>query len=138
MPTVPDAVTGETIPASWGDAVAGAINAMVGLVLPFAGSSAPAGWLLCDGSSVLRATYADLFAVVGTTYGSADASHFNVPDLRGRFPLGKAAAGTGSTLGAVGGAIDHAHAGERKPALNARLHVHGLPLLIRRRCSDRG
>lgn len=56
-----------------------------GAVIAFAGSAAPAGYLICDGSSQLRAgALAALFAVIGTTYGSADGSHFNLPDLRGR------------------------------------------------------
>lgn len=81
-----------------------------GLVIPYAGSSAPTGWLLCDGSAVSRTTYANLFGVVGTTFGVGDGSTtFNVPDLRQRFPLGKAASGTGSTLGSTGGAINHTH-----------------------------
>lgn len=70
----------------------------------------PAGWLVCDGSAVSRTGYADLFALFGTTFGVGDGSTtFNLPDLRGRFPLGKAASGTGSTLGGTGGAIDHTH-----------------------------
>lgn len=84
----------------------------VGTVIPYAGSSVPTGWLLCDGTAVSRATYAALFTVVGTSYGVGDgATTFNLPDLRQRFPLGKAASGTGSTLGATGGAIDHSHTG---------------------------
>src|SRR5690606_38194219 len=76
------------------------------------GTSAPSGWLLCDGAAVSRNTYARLFSVLGTTYGAGDGnSTFNLPDLRQRFPLGKAASGTGSTLGATGGAIDHTHSG---------------------------
>lgn len=66
---------------------------MVGYVVT-AGAE-PAGWLLCDGRSVLRATYSDLFSAIGTTYGSADGTHFNLPDFRGRSPLG---VGTGSGL----------------------------------------
>jgi hypothetical protein len=73
-------------------------------------AAAPTGWLLCDGSAVSRATYAALFAVVGEVYGAGDGSTtFNLPDLRQRFPLGKAASGTGNALGATGGAIDHTH-----------------------------
>lgn len=59
-----------------------------GIVSPYAGSSAPSGWLLCDGSSKLRADYPDLFAVIGTTFGSVDGTHFTLPDLRSRFPVG--------------------------------------------------
>lgn len=61
-----------------------------GSVIPYAGSSSPAGWLLCDGQAVSRSTYAALYAIVGTTYGSGDGSTtFNVPDLRGRVVAGK-------------------------------------------------
>lgn len=59
-----------------------------GAVQPFAMSAAPTGWLKCDGSSVLRATYADLFTAIGTTFGSADGTHFTLPDLRGEFVRG--------------------------------------------------
>lgn len=84
----------------------------VGAVLPFAGTVPPAGYLLADGSAKSRTTYARLFAVIGTTYGAGDGSTtFNLPDLRQRFPLGKAASGTGSALGETGGQIDHVHTG---------------------------
>lgn len=72
-------------------------------------NTAPSGWLLCQGQSLLRTDYPALFAVIGTTYGAVDGTHFTLPDLRQRFPLGKAASGTGNTLGATGGAIDHTH-----------------------------
>lgn len=92
------------------NALVNALNAMTGVVAPFAGTSAPAGYLLCDGTPYSRTTYADLFAVIGTIYGIGDGSTtFNVPDLRQRFPLGKASSGTGQTLGGSGGAIDHTH-----------------------------
>lgn len=75
-------------------------------------ASAPSGWLFCDGSAVSRATYADLFTAIGTTYGAGDGSTtFNLPNLKQRFPLGKADSGTGATLGATGGAVDHVHTG---------------------------
>jgi microcystin-dependent protein len=63
---------------------------MTGTVLDFAGAVAPAGWLLCDGSSVSRTTYANLFAVIGITHGSGDGSTtFSLPDGRGRVAAGK-------------------------------------------------
>ncbi len=65
----------------------------------YAGSAAPTGWLLCDGTSYLRATYPVLFAAISTTFGSADGTHFNVPDMRGRVPVG---VGTGTGGGASG------------------------------------
>lgn len=72
-----------------------------GIMLMYAGSSAPTGWLLCDGTSYLQATYANLFTAIGTTYGSADGSHFNVPDMRGRAPIG-VGAGTGGGASGTG------------------------------------
>jgi microcystin-dependent protein len=61
----------------------------VGLISPFAGSTAPTGWLNCDGAAVSRTTYAQLFTVCGTTYGSGDGSTtFNLPNLTDRIPTG--------------------------------------------------
>lgn len=81
-----------------------------GIIKQFAGTSAPRGHLMCDGASYAKAdsTYSALYAVIGGTYGET-ATHFNVPDLRGRFPLGKSTSGTGSTLGGTGGTLDHSH-----------------------------
>jgi microcystin-dependent protein len=57
-----------------------------GTLLPYGGTSAPDGFLLCDGSAVSRTTYADLFAVIGEAFGQGDNSTtFNLPDSRGRF-----------------------------------------------------
>jgi microcystin-dependent protein len=84
----------------------------VGTIVPYAGSSVPTGWVLCDGTAYSRAMYRTLFDVIGTTYGTGDGSTtFNVPDLRQKFPMGKAASGTGATLGSTGGTIDHVHTG---------------------------
>lgn len=81
-----------------------------GSVHQYAGASAPTGYLLCDGSAVSRAAYSALFAAISTAYGVGDGSTtFNLPDTRQRFPLGKAAAGTGAVLGETGGSIDHVH-----------------------------
>jgi microcystin-dependent protein len=61
----------------------------VGAIKPWGKATAPDGYVLCDGASLTRTgTYADLFAVIGTTYGSADGSSFNVPDLQGKMPQG--------------------------------------------------
>lgn len=65
-------------------------------VMPFAGAAAPTGYLFCDGSSLLRASYPSLFAAISTNYGSVDGTHFNLPDLRGRVTVGREAMG-GST-----------------------------------------
>jgi len=61
----------------------------VGILLPFAGSTSPDRWLLCAGQEVSRETYANLFAVIGESYGIGDGgTTFNLPDLRGRIPMG--------------------------------------------------
>lgn len=60
-----------------------------GMVAFFAMNTAPAGWLKANGDAVSRTTYANLFAAIGTTYGSGDGSTtFNVPDMRAEFPRG--------------------------------------------------
>lgn len=70
-----------------------------GFVCPFAGTTAPDGWLICDGSAVSRTTYADLFAVIGTTYGAGDGnSTFNLPDFTNRVIQG----GTAGTYKSAG------------------------------------
>lgn len=56
----------------------------VGTIIPFAGNSVPQGYLLCDGSAISRTTYASLFAVIGTIYGTGDGnSTFNLPSVIG-------------------------------------------------------
>lgn len=68
-----------------------------GTLTMFAGTTAPTGYLICNGSAVSRTTYALLFAAIGTTWGVGDGSTtFNLPDLRGRGPLG-VGAGAGLT-----------------------------------------
>jgi len=82
--------------------------APTGTVLPFAGTTAPDGWLLCDGTEKSRTTYAKLFAVIADTYGVGDGSTtFNVPDMRGVFPRGSGTNGTAN----YGGVTGHTPAG---------------------------
>jgi len=59
-----------------------------GVISAFGGTSAPTGYLICDGTSYLRSSYPTLFSAIGTAYGTADVTHFNVPDLRGQFLRG--------------------------------------------------
>lgn len=69
---------------------------VIGEIIAFAGSTSPdARWLACDGASLLRTDYPDLFTVIGTTYGAVDGTHFSLPDLRGRAQIG---VGTGAGL----------------------------------------
>jgi len=71
-----------------------------GSLTPFAGSTAPSGWFLCDGTAISRTTYATLFGIIATTYGVGDGSTtFNLPDMRGRLPVGKGTHADVDTLG---------------------------------------
>jgi microcystin-dependent protein len=72
-----------------------------GSMMMYGGTSAPTGWLLCDGASYSTTAYAALFAAIGYTFGGSGSS-FNVPDFRSRMPYGSAT--TGSGLGTTGGA----------------------------------
>ena len=97
---------------------------LTGTILPTVATSAPTGWLLCDGSAVSRTTYANLFTIVGTAFGTGDGSTtFNLPDLRGRSIIG---VGTGSgltarTRGQTGGTETHTLA-------EAEMPLHGHPV----------
>jgi microcystin-dependent protein len=76
-----------------GQSIVGSVP--TGAVMPYAGSSAPTGWLLADGSAVSRTTFTALFTAIGTTYGAGDGStSFNLPDLRSKFPVGAGTAGS--------------------------------------------
>jgi microcystin-dependent protein len=93
-----------------------------GTVVDFAGSSAPAGWLLCDGNPYPTATYPSLFSAIGYIWGGSGAN-FNVPDLRSRVTVGAGAGAglTSRTLAGKGGEETH-------PLTIAELasHTHGL------------
>lgn len=87
-----------------------------GAISDYAGTTAPTGWLICDGSAVDRTTYAELFSVIGTAFGSGNGSTtFNIPDLRGRVGVGLDNLGgtdagrldVANTLGGSGGAQKH-------------------------------
>lgn len=70
----------------------------VGMIMLNGTNSVPTGWLACDGSAVSRATYSDLFGIIGITWGAGDTTTtFNLPDIRGRAPIG---VGTGGGLSA--------------------------------------
>ena len=98
------------------------VAAPVGTVTQYAGAAAPTGYLLCDGAAVSRSTYADLFTLLSTTYGAGDGSTtFNLPDLRGRSPVGRGANATVSTLGNNDGVAEASRKGLVVPA-----HHHGM------------
>ncbi len=99
-------------------------------------SSAPAGWLLCDGSNVSRATYADLFDAIGTTYGAGDGSTtFGLPNVKGRSIVHRDSGQTEfDTLGETGGAKTVAHSHPLSDAAYALIRLAtGSPNLSARR-----
>lgn len=101
----------ETSPFRWiyaDEVFVGGVNIadmLRGTIHPYAGSTEPVGALLCDGSAVSRTTYAALFAIIGTTYGAGNGSTtFNLPNLKGRVPVGRdAAQAEFDMLGETGG-----------------------------------
>jgi microcystin-dependent protein len=109
-----------------------ALGSAPGIMLPFAGTVSPGGFLLCDGSAVSRATYGALFTAIGTAFGVGDGSTtFNLPDMRSRFAVG---VGTGSGLstyaiGDTGGAEGQALAQANLPSVSLDVAVDsGAPL----------
>ena len=106
-------------------ATAAGLSVPAGSVITYAGSSAPAGWLKCNGAAISRSTYSALFAVVGSTYGPGNGtSTFNLPDLRGEFVRGWDDARGIDATRAIGTAqgesyLSHAH------SISDPGHTHG-------------
>lgn len=89
-----------------------------GSLIAFAGSSAPSGWLICNGASLSTTVYAALFAVIGYTYGGSGSSFF-VPNLKGRVPVGRDTAQSEfDNLGETGGAKTHTLTTSEMPSHN--------------------
>lgn len=93
----------------------------VGAIVPYAGATSPAGWLLCDGTGVDRTLYKDLYDVIGFTYGRVDDQTFSLPDLSGKVPAGVDTADGDFDLADTGGAKTHALATSEIPS-----HSHGV------------
>ena len=102
-------------------------NTPVGSISLFAGTTAPTGWLICDGSAVSRTTYADLFNVIGTTYGTGDGSTtFNIPNLKGRVPVGLDTSDTSfDTIGETGGEKTHTLTVNEMPTHAHTYYIYG-------------
>lgn len=101
----------------------------VGTVMSTARTTAPAGWLYCQGQAVSRTTYARLFTAIGTTYGSGDGSStFNLPDMRGRMPYG-----ANGNLGTKAGSTTHILTTNEMPA-----HSHSLNIFVENYGTNKG
>lgn len=91
-----------------------------GMIYMYAGSTAPSGYLICDGSAVSRTTYSALFSIIGTAYGSGDGeTTFNVPNMSGRVSVGVS---RNYALASVGGSESVSLIANDLPP-----HVHEVP-----------
>jgi microcystin-dependent protein len=94
------------------DNMVGDLAVPIGALFPFAGTTAPVGYLLCDGSEVEKDRYPELWVAIGGAYGAPTlATNFKLPDLRGRFPLGKDNMDNGAIVAALGGGTTDAGGG---------------------------
>ena len=93
---------------------------MIGSIIPYTKSIIPSGYLICDGTAVLRSSYPELFSVIGVTYGPGDGeTTFNLPDMAGRAALGVS---NNYLLGVSGGEETHSLIVDEIP-----LHAHSVP-----------
>jgi len=109
-PTAPTAAAGTDTTQIATTAFVLANGSPVGSVMMWSTNSAPSGWLLCDGTSVLTSAYAALFAIIGYTFGGSGGS-FTLPNFNNRFPVGS---GDSYALAATGGSanatlVSHSH-----------------------------
>jgi|TARA_R100001530_G_scaffold40678_2_gene31234 microcystin-dependent protein len=106
-----------------------------GCIIPWSDTSIPTGFLECDGQSVSRTTYAALFAIISTTYGSADGSSFNVPDLGDNVAVGRSGTKTIATTGGANtvtatGSVGGSTAAHTLSESELAAHSHSIPNLF--------
>lgn len=93
----------------------------LGVILPYAASTAPEGWMVCDGSEISRDEYSDLFSLIDTTYGPGNGNTtFNIPNLSGRIPVGLDINGNtisnAKNIGDIGGEETHTLTKDEMPS----------------------
>ena len=105
-------------------------------ILPWSDSSVPTGFLECNGADVSRTTYADLFAVIGTTYGSGDGSTtFGLPNLQDNVAVGKS---NTKALASTGGSNTVTGNISNRSLSSAQLASHSHNYLISRQAAGSG
>jgi len=103
-------------------------NTPTGMISIHSASVAPAGWLICDGTSYSTTTYANLFSTIGYTFGGSGAS-FSVPNLKGKVVVGiDAAQAEFNVRGETGGSMTHQHDASNSGSTSAT-HNHTVPAL---------
>ena len=96
-----------------------------GTIFDYAGSSAPSGYLVCNGAAVSRATYANLFSNIGTIWGVGDGSTtFNLPNLSNAFSYGSGTNSVGATGGAATVALSTANLPAHSHPVTDPGHTH--------------
>ena len=107
------------------DIISGGDTLPVGAIIPYSGSTIPTNFLLADGSAVSRTTYSELFEAIGTTYGAGNGSTtFNLPNLKGKVPVGRDSSDTSfDVLGETGGEKTHQLTVNEMPS-----HAHDTPI----------
>lgn len=98
------------------------MSTQIGFIAPFAGTVVPSGWIPCNGQSLLRASYPDLFDTIGEIYGATDTDHFNVPNLINRVVVG---AGDDYALADIGGSADKTLSSGNLPSHTHTVSVKG-------------
>ncbi len=94
-------------------------------IVPWSDSSIPSGFLECNGAAVSQSTYADLYAIIGTTYGDPGGGNFNLPDLQDNVPVGKS---NNKSLASTGGAENAATANATLSTAQLASHSHNYPI----------
>ena len=103
----------------------GSLIVATGTIVPWTVSSAPTGYLECDGSAVSRTTYSVLFGVIGTTYGAGDGSStFALPDLKDRVIYGKSSSVSLASTGGSADATNVAHSHSATSSVSDSGHAH--------------